>query len=171
MKFPTNIYLLPLLFPAALAGSINTHKPPPNCPSRPVSPATQAAIFLAFFQKFYIAKNVTNAFLDHVSPSYIQHNPYALDGRDAAIAVLSPFIPAVTFDFPTLFNRAFEALLDEHGRPNGTAKAFVHYKMDIPGVPPQAVVDVFRMEGSCVIEHWDVGEARPADGINPNALW
>ena len=34
-----------------------------------------------------------------------------------------------------------------------------------------AVADVFRLNGTCVMEHWDVDQARPANATNPLALF
>jgi hypothetical protein len=70
--------LFPCLITAVAAAS--------NCgPSRNVTDVEQGAIFNEFVQKFYFDKNVSAAFLDHVDESYIQHNPYALSGRQRAM--------------------------------------------------------------------------------------
>lgn len=34
-----------------------------------------------------------------------------------------------------------------------------------------AVADVFRMNGTCVMEHWDVDQAKPANATNPLSLF
>lgn len=44
-----------------------------------------------FMTKFYIDKKPREAFETWVAPGYIQHNPMAATGRDAAIAFLEPF--------------------------------------------------------------------------------
>ncbi len=48
-----------------------------------------------FMTTFYIDKKVREAFETWVDPGYIQHNPMAATGRDAAIAFLEPFSPAI----------------------------------------------------------------------------
>jgi predicted SnoaL-like aldol condensation-catalyzing enzyme len=44
-----------------------------------------------FMTQFYLEKRVREAFETWVEPGYIQHNPLAATGRDAAIAFLEPF--------------------------------------------------------------------------------
>src|SRR5260221_12013888 len=44
-----------------------------------------------FMTEFYLEKRVREAFETWVEPGYIQHNPLAATGRDAAIAFLEPF--------------------------------------------------------------------------------
>ncbi|UQC88297.1 uncharacterized protein CLUP02_13820 [Colletotrichum lupini] len=43
--------------------------------------------------------------------------------------------------------------------------------MEIPGLPLTAVVDIFRFQGSCIVEHWDVATAMPPNATNPLALF
>ncbi len=45
-----------------------------------------------FMDEFYIQKKVRSSFEKWVDPGYIQHNPFAATGRDAAIAFLEPFV-------------------------------------------------------------------------------
>lgn len=47
----------------------------------------------------------------------------------------------------------------------------MHYREDIPGMASQAVVDIFRLNGTYIMEHWDVIQTRPANPVNPLALW
>lgn len=45
-------------------------------------------------------------------------------------------------------------------------------KQETPGKAGYtAVVDVFRMDGSCVVEHWDVLQPKPATASNPLAMF
>lgn len=56
----------------------------------------------------------------------------------------------------------------------GSTKGWVHYRMDIAGVPADqffAVLDLFRMNGTCIEEHWDVAQQRPINATNPLALF
>jgi len=128
-----------------------------TCPPVSSTPEEQLASFNAFVQKFYYDKNVKAAFLDHVDVNYIQHNPNALSGRQTAIDTLSPVIGQFKI---TLLNKGF---VDNRG--------WVHYRMDIGGSQPQAILDLFRFNGSCIMEHWDVAQARPTNPKNPLAMW
>lgn len=73
---------------------------------------------------------------------YIQHNPNIPQGRDALQALVAELSPAVYYE-PGLViaEGAFVAI---HGRIRGWADE------------PQVVVDLFRIEGGKLAEHWDV---------------
>jgi len=36
---------------------------------------------------------------------------------------------------------------------------------------PIALADIYRMDGTCIVEHWDVTQARPANATNPIAMF
>jgi predicted SnoaL-like aldol condensation-catalyzing enzyme len=40
-----------------------------------------------------------------------------------------------------------------------------------PGDPGLAVVDIFRLEGEEIVEHWDVLQEVPANPVNPNGMF
>lgn len=132
----------------------------PYCPPRAASPDAQRAIFSSFIEKFLIEKNTTRALLDHVAEDYIQHNPSIVSGRQTAVDALAAFAnPAVTY---TIINQGFDA-----------DRGWVHYRINVPDATqqPSAVVDMYRFEGTCVREHWDVMQQRPVNATNPLAMW
>lgn len=45
----------------------------------------------------------------------------------------------------------------------------VHLK--VLSQPLLALADLFRLNGTCVVEHWDVNQALPANATNPIALF
>lgn len=128
------------------------------CPSRAADPAEQLSILNQFIQKFYINKDVPTAFADHFDRNYIEHNPNALSGwNETNIAGLAGLIASSNF---TIMHSA----LDNNA-------GYVHFRQDTSGSPPTAIVDVVRFNGSCIVEHWDVSEARPENTVNPLAMW
>ena len=127
---------LPLLLLAPSVSGIS------YCPSIPADDTTQEALFSVFIDVFYNTKDVQTAFTTFVNKNYIQHNPSALSGRQAALDFLTPVLPFVHF---TIIHQGFY---------NGTG--YVHYREDIPGMASQAVVDIFRLNGTYIMEHWDV---------------
>ncbi|USW58205.1 Putative NTF2-like domain superfamily, SnoaL-like domain-containing protein [Septoria linicola] len=158
MHFLTTISLgaLALLQPIAATYTIPFNGP--YCPSQPVSSTQQRAIFNQFIQKFYIEKNATAAFSEHVAESYIQHNPNVLSGRENAIAAFESFdLSGVNF---TLLNVGLDG-----------DRGWVHYRSEGAGMEPSAIVDVFRFNESCIEQHWDVFQTKPANATNPLALW
>ncbi|KAL2678357.1 hypothetical protein Neosp_009103 [[Neocosmospora] mangrovei] len=147
---------------ASLTGDVALAQPtkprPQTCStSCPTSPWTQQKIFEDFTHKFYIEKDPKNAIQQTMAEDYIQHNPYALSGRQNSIDYVGPIFEVANF---TILRRSFS---------NGTG--WVHTKMEIPGQPPAAVVDIFRLQGSCIVEHWDVLTAMPENATNPLALF
>ncbi len=76
------------------------------------------------------------------APDYIQHNPEIAQGRDALYALVTDLSQAVFYE-PGLMV-AEGNLVAIHGRIRGWADT------------PQVVVDVFRIEGGRLAEHWDV---------------
>ena len=48
---------------------------------------------------------------------------------------------------------------------------FIHVRVDEPGEEPIALADIYRMDGTCIVEHWDVTQARPANATNPIAMF
>lgn len=76
------------------------------------------------------------------APNYIQHNPNIPQGRDALQAIVETLSPSVYYEPGLIIAEGdFVAI---HGRIRGWADE------------PQVVVDIFRVEGGKLAEHWDV---------------
>lgn len=76
------------------------------------------------------------------APNYIQHNPDIPQGRDALQALVAQLSPAVFYEPGLMVAEGdFVAI---HGRIRGWSDV------------PQVVVDIFRIEGGQLAEHWDV---------------
>ncbi len=128
------------------------------CPSRPSTTTEQTDIFYQFVRKFYLNKDVKTAFADHFDRNYTEHNPNASSGwTEDSIGGLASFIASANF---TIIHAGFY---------NNTG--YVHFREDADGSPPTAVVDVLKFDGTCVVEHWDVAQAKPTNAPNPLALW
>ncbi|KAH6694256.1 hypothetical protein BKA61DRAFT_662927 [Leptodontidium sp. MPI-SDFR-AT-0119] len=166
MQFTKALFVL---FTAAVTqSSAKTSKPTNNwpwglqptgnyCPPRAASALEQQAIFDAFVRTFYVENNTTAALTNYVSEEYIQHNPYVLSGLLPAINFLKGYTVNFTF---TVEHTGFDRDL-----------AWVHLKVQDPGKPVTAIFDLYRFNGSCIVEHWDVIQALPADAPNPLALF
>jgi predicted SnoaL-like aldol condensation-catalyzing enzyme len=76
------------------------------------------------------------------APDYIQHNPEIPQGRDALKALVADLSETVFYE-PGLIVAEGD-LVAIHGRIRGWADT------------PQVVVDIFRIEGGRLAEHWDV---------------
>lgn len=73
---------------------------------------------------------------------YIQHNPQIPQGRDALRDIVKALSPSVHYE-PGLVIAEGD-LVAIHGRIRGWAEK------------PQVVIDIFRVEGGKLAEHWDV---------------
>ena len=105
--------------------------------------------------------NLRGAFEAWVDPGYIQHNPNAQTGRDAAIAFLEPFIaghPGVRYDIKRVIADGNLVAVHSWGRFSEADR----------GV---AVVDILRIEGCRVMEHWDVVQPVPETSANTNGMF
>ncbi|RPA86433.1 hypothetical protein BJ508DRAFT_133764 [Ascobolus immersus RN42] len=130
-----------------------------NCPPKPATDLEKRAILDTFIDTFLVKKQPANAMRDHVAEDYIQHNPGVLSGRQNAINAFAGMSTA-SFRY-TIITKGFDNNI-----------GWFHYKMEMPGGgQPYAVTDFVRFNGTCIQEHWDVVQQRPANPRNPLALW
>lgn len=113
-----------------------------------------------FAQTFYTEKNVPKAFADHVVPDYIQHNPGIADGRDAAVAALTPMFssPGARFDIKRIVVDGDYAVIHLFGQGD-------------PKTPGAAVADIYRLEDGKIVEHWDILQPMPETSANPHPMF
>jgi len=122
---------------------------------------TPKQVVTNFMTEFYVKKQVRKAFETWVDPGYIQHNPMAGTGRDAAIDFLEPFFasnPAVNYSIKRIIADGNLVVVHAHGR----------FAENDPGV---AVVDILRVERCKVVEHWDVVQPVPEKSANTNGMF
>lgn len=159
MQLPTILTLLsalPLLLASPAPAPVDSHTTsnatsPPYCPPQHATPAQQRAIFFDFVTKLYTDKNPTLAFQDHVAEDLVEHDPFDAQGRDANAAKLAAIIPYATFQVQRYF------FADNFG--------FIHLRVEEnPG--PVALADIYRFNGSCIVEHWDIAQVYPANATN-----
>lgn len=114
-----------------------------------------------FMTKLYIDRKPREAFETWADQNYIQHNPMAATGRDAAIAFLEPFMannPNVNYSIKRIIAEGNLVAVHAHGR----------FAPDDRGI---AVVDILRVEGCKVMEHWDVVQSVPEKSANDNGMF
>lgn len=122
---------------------------------------TPKQVVTKFMDEFYIKGEVRHAFETWVDPGYIQHNPYAATGRDAAIAFLEPFMKA---------NPGHKAEIKRILADGNMVMVHTHSRMK-PEERGSAVVDIFRVKGCKVMEHWDVLQVVPETSANQNTMF
>jgi len=114
-----------------------------------------------FMTQFYVDKKVREAFETWVDPGYVQHNPMAATGRDAAVNFLEPFFathPDIHYSIARIIADGNLVAVHSHGK----------FDADDRGV---AVVDILRVEGCKVMEHWDVVQPVPEKSANSNGMF
>lgn len=139
----------------ALLVCATAHAEAARCALTPKQVATR------FMTEFYLEKDVRKAFETWVDPGYVQHNPMAATGREAAIAFLEPFFaghPDIRYSIARVIADGNLVAIHSHG-------------VFSPGDRGIAVVDILRIEGCKVMEHWDVVQAVPEKAANSNGMF
>ena len=114
-----------------------------------------------FMNEFYVEKKVRSAFENWVDPGYIQHNPMAATGRQAAIDFLEPFFannPDVNYSIKRIIADGDLVAVHSHGK----------FAAGDRGI---AVVDILRVKGCRIMEHWDVVQQVPEKSANTNGMF
>lgn len=115
------------------------------------------AVVTDFARMFYAERDVKGAFEKHVVPEYIQHNAGIGDGRDAAIAALTPMFsaPGATFEVKRIIVDGNMAAIHLFGRGD-------------PKTSGATVADIYRLKDGKIVEHWDVLQPIAPSTANPH---
>ena len=113
-----------------------------------------------FIQLFYVEDNPRDAFMAWMHPDYIQHNPNAPTGRDATLAMMEASLSRL----PDLSHELKRVIW---GDADLVAIHF-HFKYE-PDTAGYAVVDILRIDGCYIREHWDVLQDVPDPATSKNA--
>jgi len=122
---------------------------------------TPKQVVTRFVTTLYVDKKVRAAFETWVDPGYIQHNPLAQTGRQAAIDFLEPFFaqhPDIKYSIKRIIAEGNLVAVHSHGT----------FTPEDRGI---AVIDILRIEGCKVMEHWDVVQPVPEKSANPNGMF
>lgn len=95
------------------------------------------------------------------APGYIQHNPLTETGPEG----LKRFLDWAREQTPNAVHHVKRILVD-----GDYAVAHVHVVIH-PGDAGNAVVDIFRIEGGKIAEHWDVAQPVPPEVRNSNGMF
>ena len=113
-----------------------------------------------FIQLFYVEDNPRDAFMAWMHPDYIQHNPNAPTGRDATLAMMEASLSRL----PDLSHEVKRVIW---GDSDLVAIHFhFKYEKDTRGF---SVVDILRIDGGYIREHWDVIQEVPDPGTAKNS--
>jgi predicted SnoaL-like aldol condensation-catalyzing enzyme len=92
---------------------------------------------------------------------YTQHNPLAADGPQGLKGFIE-FLKAKFPDAKSEFKRVFA---------DGDYVIVHVHAVREPGTRGNAIIDIFRLEGGKVVEHWDVTQPIPEKALNNNTMF
>ena len=126
----------------------------------PEQEAANKAAVLAFYEKGLNQKDA-DAALKYVGDRYVQHNPNAADGPEGFrqfIAFLRDKYPASHSEIKRVFTDGDYVILHVHA-------------VREPGPRGNAIIDIFRLEGGKIVEHWDAVQPIPEKAANGNGMF
>jgi predicted SnoaL-like aldol condensation-catalyzing enzyme len=118
------------------------------------------AIVVAFYNKAFNDKDAEAA-IAMMGPTYTQHNARIADGKDG----FRQFIAAFKQKYPESHSRIVRVFAD-----GDYVILHVHMVRE-PGTRGEAVMDIFRLDGGKVVEHWDVLQQIPDNIPHSNTMF
>jgi len=118
---------------------------------------TNKDIAVAFY-KAVTEGRVEDAFRRYAVPTYRQHNPLIEDGMEGLRKIVT-WLTDARCEIKRVFADGEHVILHSHW----------HGLSDSPR--GEAVVDIFRLEGGKVVEHWDVIQPIPETSANTNTMF
>lgn len=132
----------------------------PGARPRPGAVARNKAMVAAVYDRLFNHGDVS--VVDRFfRPDYIQHNPQAPDGT----AALKQLVSGVKQAFPRSVATIHRVLGE------GDLVALHSHLVLTPGERGSAVVDIFRVTGGRIAEHWDVVQDVPATTVSGNDMF
>jgi predicted SnoaL-like aldol condensation-catalyzing enzyme len=119
-------------------------------------------VVLAFYQALD-EKDAEKA-REFLGDTYIQHNPEVADGPEGLLR----FVRFRRENFPEAHNEVKRVIAE------GDLVAVHVHSVLVPGTPGRMIVDIFRVDGDKVVEHWDVIQQIPErhfPPLNDNGLF
>jgi len=121
---------------------------------------TNKKLVVDFYEKAINQKDFEAA-SKYLGPRYTQHNPNAPDGPEglkAFLGFLREKFPQSKSEIKRVFAEGDYVILHVHA-------------VREPGQRGSAIVDIFKLENSKVVEHWDVVQPIPEKAANSNGMF
>lgn len=119
-------------------------------------------IVVDFYEMAFNQHKPTAASKKHIGNKYIQHNPFVPNGAE-------PFYTYFEEHFKK--NPESKAVIKRVAADGDLVYLHVH-STENKKDPGSAVIDIFRVENGKIVEHWDVIQAVPTEGLqNTNTMF
>ncbi len=134
-----------------------------GAPARAADTAQEEAnkkVVVDFYEKAINQKDFEAA-SQHFGNRYVQHNPGAPDGPEglrAFLGFLKEKFPQSRSEIKRVFADGDYVILHVHA-------------VREPGTRGSAIVDIFKLEGGKIVEHWDVVQPIPEKAANTNGMF
>ncbi|RAL13920.1 uncharacterized protein BO97DRAFT_29412 [Aspergillus homomorphus CBS 101889] len=152
----------------------------PNTTTPTASPAEQLSAWIEFTDLMYTHQRLNEAMTKYVAGGYINHAPVVSStGVHATLNELTAIVPRVDSQLLRAFvgyDTAGNVFGVAHTRVVPLSTATESRTADGEGghaaeVKESALVDIIRMVGTCLVEHWDVQQTVEGDEVNPIAFF
>ena len=117
-------------------------------------------IVLDFYERGLMRRDF-DAAKQHFGPRYTQHNPDVADGPEGFRA----FLQFLREKLPNSRSEIKRVIAD------GDYVVVHAHAIPVPGERGLAIVDIFRLEGGKIVEHWDVVQPIPETAANSNGMF
>jgi predicted SnoaL-like aldol condensation-catalyzing enzyme len=124
------------------------------------SPEENKALVTSFYEKALNDRNLSIV-ADFLAPYYRQHNPTIEDGVEG----LKKYLRWIQETHPRSRSQILRVYAD------GDFVILHVHRVRTPGTEGDAIVDLFRLEGGKIAEHWDVIQPVPERAVNDNTMF
>jgi predicted SnoaL-like aldol condensation-catalyzing enzyme len=126
-----------------------------------------ATVARGFLQVLFGQMNLSRAYYEYAIPDFVEHNPEIGDGYAAKLSYFAERARQHP-DYPP--PSAWANVID-HVLVDGNLFAVHRHVFTSPTDPGRVFVDLWRVAGGKIVEHWDVIQAVPAASLNANTMW
>jgi predicted SnoaL-like aldol condensation-catalyzing enzyme len=124
---------------------------------------------VAFYDLAFSQVRPAEAAAKFIGPVYIQHNPHAPDGIEPFVEVIGVAMREAQTTMKRVLADGDKVFVHSHVTNIDPAMMGLEGRMDAQrGI---AVMDIFRLEGGRIVEHWDVFMPVPEHPLNENTLF
>lgn len=114
-----------------------------------------------FYETAFVKHQPAEAMNQFVGAQYRQHNPHVSDGKEPFIQYFTGFYkknPKATTEIKRMIAEGDLVVVHAHSRAHSRDRGY-------------SAIDIFRLEGGKIAEHWDTVQPVPAESANANGMF